>query len=403
LCSIAEALSLSEAPYKGLVVIELARVLAGPWIGQILADLGATVIKVESPEGDDTRHWGPPFLQDRDGQKADAAYFHSCNRGKRSIVADLKTESGRQLVHDLVGGADVFIENFKVGGLKQYGLDYATLSARHPKLVYCSVSGFGQDGPYAQRPGYDFLSQAMAGIMDLTGAADGEPQKMGVAFADIFTGLYGLIGIQAALAQREHTGTGQLIDISLLDSMVGVLANQAMNYLVSGTAPRRMGNVHPNICPYQTFATADEQIVIAVGTHDQFLKLCDVLGLTEIGAAERYASNELRVANRDALCDALQAALIEWPRASLLDALADVGVPAAPINSLAEVFADPQVQHRALQLQIPSAWAADGSIPGIRTPISFSDLDLDCGRPAPRLDEHREVILAELYGTDVDK
>ena len=394
---------MSEAPYKNLVVIELARVLAGPWIGQILADLGATVIKVESPGGDDTRHWGPPFLRDRSGQKADAAYFHSCNRGKRSIVADLKSESGRKLVRDLVAGADVFIENFKVGGLRQYGLDYATLSARHPKLVYCSVSGFGQDGPYAERSGYDFLSQAMAGIMDLTGEPDGAPQKMGVAFADIFTGLYGLVGVQAALAQRERTGTGQLIDVSLLDSMVGVLANQAMNYLVSGTPPRRMGNVHPNICPYQTFATADEEIVIAVGNHDQFVKLCDVLGRTDIGTDARYASNELRVANRDALCDALQSAFVEWPRANLLDALADKGVPAAPINSLAEVFADPQVRHRALQLLIPSNWAANGSIPGIRTPINFSDSDLDCSRPAPRLDEHRESILAELYGSEVDR
>lgn len=400
--STAAVLPLSEAPYKDLVVIELARVLAGPWIGQILADLGATVIKVESPEGDDTRRWGPPFLRDQDGQKADAAYFHSCNRGKRSIVADLKSEDGRKLVQDLVADADVLIENFKVGGLKQYGLDYATLSARQPKLVYCSVSGFGQDGPYAQRPGYDFLSQAMAGIMDLTGDADGEPQKMGVAFADIFTGLYGLIGIQAALAQRERTGKGQLIDVSLLDSMVGVLANQAMNYLVSGTPPRRMGNVHPNICPYQTFATADEQIVIAVGNNEQFVKLCDVLGQAELGADARYASNELRVANRDALCDALQAAFSEWPRAKLLEALADAGVPAAPINSLAEVFADPQVRHRALQLQVPATWAADGSVPGIRTPLNFSDTDLDYSRPAPRLDEHRELILAELYGSKVD-
>ena len=394
---------MSEAPYKDLVVIELARVLAGPWIGQILADLGATVIKVESPEGDDTRHWGPPFLRDRDGQKADAAYFHSCNRGKRSIVADLKTENGRKLVRDLVAGADVLIENFKVGGLSQYGLDYATLSARHPKLVYCSVSGFGQDGPYAQRPGYDFLSQAMSGIMDLTGDADGAPQKMGVAFADIFTGLYGLIGVQAALAQRDRSGRGQLIDVSLLDSMVGVLANQAMNFLVTGTPPRRMGNVHPNICPYQTFATADELVVIAVGNHDQFVKLCDVLGQTEIGSDARYASNELRVANREVLCDALQSAFLEWPRARLLDALADVGVPAAPINSLAEVFEDPQVQHRALQLLMPSSWAENGSIPGIRTPIIFSDSDMDCSRSSPRLDEHRESILAELYGTKVDK
>ena len=389
---------MSEKPYEGLFVVELARVLAGPWIGQTLADLGANVIKIESPDGDDTRKWGPPFLHDSNGQQADAAYFHSCNRGKRSIVADLKSESGRKLVFDLIAKADVFIENFKVGGLRQYGLDYATVSVRHPRLIYCSVSGFGQSGPYAHRPGYDFLSQAMGGIMDLTGDAGGDPQKIGVAFADIFTGLYGLVGVQSALAQRERSGEGQLVDVSLLDSMVGVLANQAMNYLVGGTTPRRIGNVHPNISPYQSFATADAEIVIAVGNNRQFAKLCEVLALTEFSDDARFSSNAKRVQNRAALVEALQAVFTKWPREKLLDALVEAGVPAAPINSLEDVFNDPQIHHREMQLEIPTNWAAGGSIPGIRTPIVFSDSVMDCCRPSPRLDEHRVEILEELYG-----
>ena len=264
-------------PLEGVRVVELARILAGPWIGQTLADLGAEVIKVESPEGDDTRTWGPPYIE-TEGERA-AAYYHACNRGKRSVVADFTTPEGQKLVRRLAETSDVLIENFKVGGLAKYGLDYAALNAVNPRLIYCSVTGFGQTGPYAQRAGYDFMIQGMAGIMDLTGDPQGEPQKMGVAFADIFTGVYGVVAIQAALLQRARTGLGQHIDMALLDCMSGVLANQAMNYLASGVAPTRLGNSHPNIAPYQTFAVADGHIIIAVGNDQQFLRLCGVLGL----------------------------------------------------------------------------------------------------------------------------
>ncbi|MEY2961799.1 MAG: hypothetical protein RLZ60_1629, partial [Pseudomonadota bacterium] len=263
-------------PLNGVKVVELARILAGPWAGQVLADLGAEVIKVESPDGDDTRTWGPPFMDD-----GTAAYYHATNAGKTVVTADFRTEEGRQVVIDLIRDADVVIENFKVGGLAKYGLDYAGLSAINPRLVYCSITGFGQDGPYADRAGYDFLIQGMAGWMDLTGAPDGEPQKVGVAFADIFTGLYSVIGIQAALKARETTGRGQHVDMALLDCAVGVLANQGMNYLVSGNAPRRMGNAHPNIAPYEVLPTSNGDIIVAVGNDGQFRRFCDVLGLEE--------------------------------------------------------------------------------------------------------------------------
>ncbi len=272
---------MAETPLAGIRVIELARVLAGPWAGQVLADLGAEVVKVESLEGDGTRQWGPPFIE-RDGERT-AAYFHACNRGKRSVTADFATESGRALVRDLAAGADVLIENFKAGGLKKYGLDYESLRPLNPRLIYCSITGFGQDGPYAARAGYDFMIQGMAGIMDLTGEPDGPPEKMGVAFADIFTGLYSVIGIQAALVQRERTGLGQHIDMALFDCMTGVLANQAMNYLASGVAPKRMGNAHPNIAPYQTLPVADGYFIVACGSDVQFRRLTGILGLAGYG------------------------------------------------------------------------------------------------------------------------
>ena len=284
---------MAETALAGLKVVELARILAGPWIGQTLADLGAEVIKVESPEGDVTREWGPPWI-DVEGERS-AAYFHACNRGKRSIVVDFSTAEGQETIRRLVAGADVLIENFKVGGLKKYGLDYESLAAINPRLVYCSVTGFGQDGPYASRAGYDFMIQGMSGIMDLTGAPDGEPQKIGVAFADIFTGVYGVVAIQAALLQRERTGRGQHIDMALLDTMTGVLANQAMNFLASGIAPKRLGNAHPNIAPYQTFAVADGHLIVAVGNDQQFSRFCKVLGLDELPADPHFATNRARV------------------------------------------------------------------------------------------------------------
>ena len=371
----------------GLRVVELARILAGPWAGQTLADLGADVIKVESPEGDDTRRWGPPFI-DSGGEQA-AAYFHACNRGKRSITADLRTEQGVDLVRQLAAQADVLLENFKVGGLAKYGLDYQSLKAINPRLIYCSITGFGQTGPYRDRAGYDFLIQGMAGIMDLTGEPDGAPQKIGVAFTDIFTGLYSVIAIQAALAQRQRTGLGQHIDMALLDTSVGVLANQAMNYLATGVSPRRLGNAHPNIAPYQTLRVADGHFILAVGNDGQFARLCAVLGLDGLARDERFATNAARVANRAALTAALEAMTIAWQRDALLAALEKQGVPAGPINTVAEVFADPQVDSRAMRI------VADG-IPGVRTPITMSASELALGTRSPRLDEHRAEILAEL-------
>ena len=385
-------------PLAGLKVVELARILAGPWIGQTLADLGADVIKVESPEGDDTRRWGPPFVAQADGTPADAAYFHSCNRGKRSVVADLGSESGRTFVRRLATDADVLIENFKVGGLRKYGLDYDTLHELNPKLVYCSVTGFGQDGPYATRAGYDAMIQAMSGVMDLTGEADGPPQKMGVAFADIFTGLYGVIAIQAALAARQRTGVGQHIDMALLDCMVGVLANQALNYLVSGTTPRRLGTAHPNIAPYQVFAVRDGHIMLAVGNDAQFRRTCEVLGEPSLASDVRYADNAGRVANRATLIPKLSEAFQTFSRNEILHRLEAQGVPAGPINTVQDAFEDVQVRHRELALPLSCAWAQGGVIPGVRTPIRFSNAILSTSRPSPRLGEHTEEIRQQLFG-----
>ncbi|MGN6271017.1 MAG: CaiB/BaiF CoA transferase family protein [Sphingomonas sp.] len=373
---------MKPAPLADLKVVELARILAGPWAGQVLADLGAGVIKVESPEGDDTRKWGPPFVENPDSSHA-AAYFHAANRGKRSVVLDFRTPEGQAEVRRLIADADVVIENFKVGGLAKYGLDYASLSAINPRLVYCSITGFGQDGPYAHRAGYDFIVQGMSGIMDLTGDPAGEPQKIGVAFADIFTGLYAVIAIQAALAMRERTGKGQHIDMALLDVMTGVLANQAMNYLVSGVAPTRLGNAHPNIAPYAAFPTADGWFILAVGNDAQFRRFCTIAGLDDMADDPRFATNPARVAHRDELTARVTAATERFARDNLLARLEAEGVPAGPINTVAEAFADPQVVHRGMALSIPREGGAP--VPGVRTPIRFSDADLVLDRPAPAL------------------
>ncbi len=378
---------MAETPLAGLKVIELARILAGPWIGQTLADLGADVIKVESPDGDDTRKWGPPWIDVDDDHSA--AYFHACNRGKRSVVVDFSTQKGQDVIRRLAAGADVFIENFKVGGLKKYGLDYASLSKLNPRLIYCSVTGFGQDGPYAQRAGYDFMIQGMAGIMDLTGEPDGAPQKIGVAFADVFTGVYGVVAIQAALLQRERTGKGQHIDMALFDTMAGVLANQAMNFLASGTAPKRLGNAHPNIAPYQTFAVADGHLIVAVGNDQQFSRFCAVLGLDELATDPRFSTNRARVEDRHVLSAILTERTKTWKRDDLLAALEKAVVPAGPINTVADVFVDPQFIHRGMQIE------ADG-VPGLRTPIRMSEAVLDTSRRSPKLGEHTDEVLAEL-------
>ena len=379
----------ANAPLHGLRVLELARVLAGPWIGQTLADLGADVIKVESPAGDDTRRWGPPFVRRSDGEPGDAAYFHCCNRGKRSVIADFRTAAGRELGVELAGRADVLIENFKVGGLAGFGLDYEALRAINPRLVYCSVTGFGQSGPYAARAGYDLVIQGMGGIMDITGEADGPPQKIGVALADIITGIYGVVAIQSALAQRERTGRGMQIDMALLDTMVGILANQGLNYLVSGIAPQRLGNAHPNIVPYQTFDALDGPLSVAVGNDAQFRRFCEVLGTAQIATDARFATNEVRVNHREVLVPLLAAAIRHRRRDELLAALELREIPAGPVNSLAEVFADPQVVARGMRIDLEQ-------IPSIRTPIVFSDAPLALGRPAPRLGEHTDEVLREL-------
>ena len=366
------------APLAGLRVIELARVLAGPWIGQTLADLGAEVIKIEGPKGDETRHWGPPYIE-VDGEDM-SAYFASCNRGKTSLIADFSKEEDRQKVMDLIASADILIENFKVGGLQKYGLDYESLSARFPALIYASVTGFGQDGPYAHRAGYDYLIQAMSGLMDITGDPQGPPQKIGVAFTDIFTGLYGVIGIQAALRHRDLTGEGQHIDLSLLDSTIGVLANQGANYLATGHSPKRMGNAHPNICPYAAFPVADGHIIIAVGNDSQFAKLCDILGLSACQSDERFATNQARVSNRDVLTALIEAKTSLITQEALLASCEASGVPAAPINTIGQIFEDPQVKHRSMVV-------TTDDVTTVRTPLRFSKSTLSLTKRPPKLGE----------------
>ena len=372
-----------QFPLESVRVVELARILAGPWAGQTLADLGATVIKVESPEGDDTRRWGPPFI--RDGDDVAAAYFHSCNRGKLSITADFNSAEDVEKLRALITNADVVIENFKVGGLKKFGLDYESLKAINPKLIYCSITGFGQTGPYAGRAGYDFIVQGMAGIMDLTGEPDREPQKIGVAFGDIFTGLYSVIAIQAALILRNSTGEGQHIDMALLDSTVGVLANQAMNFLASGKAPTRLGNAHPNIAPYQVFPVSDGNIIIACGNDSQFARICDILRLSAVAADDRFKTNADRVRHRAELTQVMEAQTKLFQRTDLLADLARVGVPAGPINTVEDVFSDPQVLHRKMAVE-------NEGIPGIRTPIIFSGTMLTSHHKSPRLGEHNGQV-----------
>jgi crotonobetainyl-CoA:carnitine CoA-transferase CaiB-like acyl-CoA transferase len=373
----------SKTLLDGTKVVELSRILAGPWIGQTLADLGADVTKLESPDGDDTRKWGPPFV-DR-GDDHSAAYYHCCNRGKRSVVVNLRSADDRALVEKLIEDADVFIENFKVGGLQKYGLDYATLKDRNPRLVYCSVTGFGQDGPYASMRGYDFMIQGLSGIMDITGAEDGAPQKVGVAVADLFTALYGVIGIQAALAQRATTGRGQHVDMALFDCMTAVLANQSLNYLVSGESPKRIGNRHPNICPYQTLPTSDGYFIVACGNDTQFRNLLEQLDLPDLADDVRFVSNANRVQNQIALEQYLSARTLMRETSELIECLTLRGVPCGPINSIEQALNDPQIKSRELV-----TWL-DG-IPSVRTPIKFSDATLKLDRPSPRLGEHTAEV-----------
>ncbi len=386
---------MSNPPLKGVRVIELARILAGPFAGQMLADLGADVIKVENPDGgDDTRRWGPPFVTGKDGENLSAAYYHACNRGKRSIAIDFSTPEGADTVRDLIATADVLIENFKLGGLKKYGLDYDSLRTLNPRLVYCSITGFGQDGPYAPRAGYDFIIQGMSGLMSITGAPDGEPQKVGVAVTDLFTGLYSVIAIQAALRHAGQTGQGQFIDMALLDAQISVLSNQNLNYLVSGQSPQRMGNAHPNISPYEVVEAADGHFILAIGNDGQFQKFCKVVGLDELPQDPDFATNAARVANRTLLHDKILEALKPLDRGPLLQQLDAAGVPASPINSIGEMFADPQTIARGMRMDLDDGHG--NLLPSVRSPMVLSETPLAYDRPSPRLGEHTAEIMSEL-------
>ena len=385
-------------PLTGIRVLDLSRVLAGPWASQILGDLGADVVKVERPgSGDDTRAWGPPWLKDADGQPTrESAYFLCTNRNKRSITVDMASPEGQQTLRDLAAKADIVLENFKTGGLQQYGLDYASLNAINPRLIYCSITGFGQSGPYAARPGYDFLIQAMGGLMSITGVPDDEagagPQKVGVALTDILTGLYATIGILAALQERNRSGLGQHIDTALLDVQVATLANQASNYLVGGVVPRRMGNAHPSIVPYQTFPTADSDMILAVGNDGQFARFCQVAGHPEWAQDERFATNPQRVRHRAELIPLLRQTTVMRTTAEWVSALEQADVPCGPVNRLDQVFADPQVQARGIRVDLPHPL---GTVSTVASPVRLSATPVQYRRPPPLVGQHTEEVLRD--------
>jgi crotonobetainyl-CoA:carnitine CoA-transferase CaiB-like acyl-CoA transferase len=380
----------------GLRALDLTRVLAGPWASQMLADFGAEVIKIEKPgEGDDTRGWGPPFVKNADGSDGDAAYFQSANRGKQSVCIDFTKPEGVSLIKTLAAKSDILIENYKVGGLAKYGLDYESLRTENPRLIYCSITGFGQTGPYANRAGYDFMIQGMSGVMSITGAADGEPQKMGVAFSDVFAGLHAVIGIQAALYAREKTGIGQHIDISLLDSQVSVLANQALNYLVAGKVPKRLGNAHPNIVPYQTFETADGHIIIAVGNDRQFTEFCRIIG---VSVDAKFSTNRGRVEGRTELIPQLAPAMKKKTTAQWVEAFEAAAVPCGPIHTIDQVFENPQVKARGMEF---SLFRDDGTaVPSVANPIVFSQTPNEYEKPSPKLGADTAKILAEVLNVE---
>ena len=374
---------MAELPLKGLRVIELARILAGPWAGQTLADLGAEVIKIESKTGDDTRTWGPPFINT--GDETNAAYYHSCNRGKQSVSLDFKDKNDLLKLKNLIASADILIENFKVGGLDKYGLDYKTLHNNYPSLIYCSITGFGQTGPYAKRAGYDFLMQGMSGLMSITGEPDSQPQKVGVAVTDIFTGLYAVIAIQAALRSRDTTSLGQHIDLSLLDVATATTANQAMNYLTTGTPPNRRGNNHPNIVPYCAVSTSDGYIILAVGNDEQFKNFNKIFNV-EWYKNDKFKTNPARLENRDELLNLIEGKTIYFSSTTLLTKCENYGVPAGPINTLEDVFNDPQILHRGMKIDL------DG-VPSVKNPIIFSDMEMSYDSPSPNLGDSNKKFL----------
>ena len=374
---------MAELPLKGLRVIELARILAGPWAGQTLADLGAEVIKIESKTGDDTRTWGPPFINT--GDETNAAYYHSCNRGKQSVSLDFKDKNDLLKLKNLIASADILIENFKVGGLDKYGLDYKTLHNNYPSLIYCSITGFGQTGPYAKRAGYDFLMQGMSGLMSITGEPDGQPQKVGVAVTDIFTGLYAVIAVQAALRSRDTTGLGQHIDLSLLDVATATTANQAMNYLATGAPPNRRGNNHPNIVPYCAVSTRDGYIILAVGNDEQFKNFNKIFNV-EWYKNDKFKTNPTRLENRDELLNLIEEKTINFSSNDLLIECEKYGVPAGPINTLEDVFNDPQILHRGMKINL------DG-VPSVKNPIIFSNMEMSYDIPSPNLGDSNKKFL----------
>jgi crotonobetainyl-CoA:carnitine CoA-transferase CaiB-like acyl-CoA transferase len=374
---------MAELPLKGLRVIELARILAGPWAGQTLADLGAEVIKVESRMGDDTRTWGPPFV--KTGDETNAAYYHSCNRGKQSVSLDFKDDADLQKLKDLIATSDILIENFKVGGLDKYGLDYNTLHNDYPSLIYCSITGFGQTGPYAKRAGYDFLMQGMSGLMSITGEPEGQPQKVGVAVTDIFTGLYAVIAVQAALRSRDTSGFGQHIDLSLLDVATATTANQAMNYLTTGISPNRKGNNHPNIVPYCAVSTKDGHIILAVGNDNQFENFSKIFD-ADWYQKDKFSTNPARLKNRDELLNLIEKNTRNFSSLTLLSECEKFGVPAGPINTLEEVFNDPQILHRGMKIDLHG-------VPSVRNPITFSDMEMSYDKPSPNLGDSNKKFL----------
>lgn len=374
---------MAELPLKGLRVIELARILAGPWAGQTLADLGAEVIKIESRMGDDTRTWGPPFV--KTGDETNAAYYHSCNRGKQSVSLDFKDDADLQKLKDLIATSDILIENFKVGGLDKYGLDYNTLHNDYPSLIYCSITGFGQTGPYAKRAGYDFLMQGMSGLMSITGEPEGQPQKVGVAVTDIFTGLYAVIAVQAALRSRDTTGIGQHIDLSLLDVATATTANQAMNYLTTGISPNRKGNNHPNIVPYCAVSTKDGHIILAVGNDNQFENFSKIFD-ADWYQKDKFSTNPARLKNRDELPNLIEKNTRNFSSLTLLSECEKFGVPAGPINTLEEVFNDPQILHRGMKVDLHG-------VPSVKNPITFSDMEMSYDKPSPNLGDSNKKFL----------
>jgi crotonobetainyl-CoA:carnitine CoA-transferase CaiB-like acyl-CoA transferase len=381
-------------------VLDLSRILAGPWASQLLADLGAEVIKIERPgQGDDTRGWGPPYMPDESGTAtSESAYFHGANRGKQSVCIDISSKQGQELIIQLVAKCDVLIENFKVGGLKKYGLDYASLKAINPNLVYCSITGFGQTGPYRERAGYDFMIQAMGGLMSVTGEQEGEPMKVGVALSDVMTGLYAANAIQAALIHRMRGGEGQHIDLALLDVQVATLANQSMNYLASGSNPQRLGNAHPNIVPYQAFQTADGYLILTVGNDIQFARFCDLAGRPELADDERFETNRNRVKNRDALIPYLIEIMLTQSTDTWLEQLNQQGIPCGPIASIDQVFDNPQVRHRGMLLELDHPTA--GKVPSVANPIRLSESEVIYDKAPPLLGQHTEQVLSDLLALD---